>query len=242
MLTCIAIDDEPIALDIITFHAKKVPFLNLKATFVNAVEALTYLRTNPVDLVFSDINMPDITGLDVARLLPPGPSGLGTLFIFTTAYAEHAVKGFELNAVDYLVKPIDFGRFLQGANRANDRHAADIRQAIGQSAEVVKATSPTLFVKDGYDFVRIDLDELLFIESDGNYLTFYELDKKVVTRMTVAEALTQLPADRFMRIHKSFIVNLNQIDKIERHQILMSDKRPVPLSPTYRDELLARFK
>ncbi|MEZ0487169.1 LytR/AlgR family response regulator transcription factor [Fibrella aquatica] len=237
MLTCIAIDDEPIALDVIKFHANKVPFLDLKATFVNAVEALTYLRTNPVDLVFSDINMPDITGLDVARLLPPG-----TLFIFTTAYAEHAVKGFELNAVDYLVKPIDFGRFLQGANRANDRHAADIRQASGQPTEAAKATSPTLFVKDGYDYVRIDLDDLLFVESDGNYLTFYEFDKKVVTRMTIAEALTQLPADRFMRIHKSFIVNLDQIDKIERHQILMADKRPVPLSPTYRDELLARFK
>ena len=233
MLTCIAIDDEPIALDVIRFHANKVPFLDLKETFVNAVEALTYLRTNPVDLVFTDINMPDITGLDVARLLPPG-----TLFIFTTAYAEHAVRGFELNAVDYLVKPIDFGRFLQGVNRVNDRQLMDSKPA--DSAKT--SGSGTLFVKDGYDYVRIDLDELLFVESEGNYLTFFELTKKVVTRMTLPEALAQLPADQFMRVHKSFVVNLNQIDKIERHQVLVADKRPVPISPTYRDDLLSKFK
>ncbi len=237
MLTCIAIDDEPIALDVVRFHANKVPFLDLKQTFVNAVEALAYLRTNPVDLVFSDINMPDITGLDVARLLPPG-----TLFIFTTAYAEHAVKGFELNAVDYLVKPIDFGRFLQAANRANDRRDADTKQAAGQTAETPKTTPTTLFVKDGYDFVRIDLAELLFVESEGNYLMFYVDDKKVVTRMTIAEGLAQLPATDFMRVHKSYIVNLKHIDKIERHQVLVGDRLPIPLSPGYRDELLARFK
>lgn len=236
MLTCIAIDDEPIALDVVRFHANKVPFLDLKQTFVNAVEALDYLRTNPVDLVFSDINMPDITGLDVARLLPPG-----TMFIFTTAYAEHAVKGFELNAVDYLVKPIDFGRFLQAANRANDRHAADSKP-VAEQAETAKPPQTTLFVKDGYDFVRIDLAELLFVESEGNYLMFYEGDKKVVTRMTIAEGLAQLPATDFMRVHKSYIVNLKHIDKIERHQVLVGDRLPIPISPGYREELLARFK
>lgn len=242
MLTCIAIDDEPIALDIVRFHAGKVPFLNLKQTFVNAVEALDYLRENPVDLVFTDINMPDITGLDVARLLPPGESARHTMFIFTTAYAEHAVRGFELNAVDYLVKPIDFGRFLQATNRANDRHNADPKQAAGQTAETTRPAQTTLFVKDGYDFVRIDLAELLFVESEGNYLMFYEGDKKVVARMTIAEGLAQLPAADFMRVHKSYIVNLKHIDKIERHQVLIGDRLPIPLSPGYRDELLARFK
>ncbi|MBO0931308.1 LytR/AlgR family response regulator transcription factor [Fibrella aquatilis] len=242
MLTCIAIDDEPIALDVVRFHANKVPFLDLKQTFVNAVEALAYLRDNPVDLVFTDINMPDITGLDVARLLPPGESKRQTMFIFTTAYAEHAVKGFELNAVDYLVKPIDFGRFLQAANRANDRYDAETRQAAGQAPDTRKIPQTTLFVKDGYDYVRIDLAELLFVESEGNYLMFYEGDKKVVTRMTIAEGLSQLPASHFMRVHKSYIVNLKHIDKIERHQVLVGDKLPIPLSPGYRDELLARFK
>jgi len=236
MLTCIAIDDEPIALDVIRFYAQKIPFLDLRQTFTNAIEALTYLRDNPVDLVFTDINMPDVTGLDVARMLPPGPSGLSTLFIFTTAYAEHAVTGFELNAVDYLVKPVDFGRFLQAVNRANDRHNADSRN--GQTTEPTPEQPKTLFVKDGYDFVRIDLDDLLFVESEGNYLNFYEVEKRIVARMTIAEALAQLPTTQFMRVHKSYIVNLTQIDKIERHQVLVGDKIPVPLSPGYRDELL----
>lgn len=236
MLTCIAIDDEPIALEVVRLHANKVPFLDLKQTFINAVDALTYLRENPVDLVFSDINMPDITGLNVAGL----PAGM--LFIFTTSCAEHTVKGFELNAVDYLVKPIDFGQFLQAANRANDRHDANQKQAAGQTTETDRPAQTKLFVKDGYDLVRIDLAELLFVESEGNYLMFYEGDRKVVTRMTIAEGLAQLPATDFMRVHKSYIVNLKHIDKIERHQVLVGDQLPIPLSPGYHDELVAKFK
>lgn len=233
MLTAIAIDDEPIALDVIRFHANKVPFLNLKQTFVNAIEALSYLRTEPVELVFLDVNMPDLTGLDVARLLPPA-----TMIIFSTAYAEHAVKGFELNAVDYLVKPVDFGRFLQACNRANERRPGSPDRDPDRSPT---DRSPVLFVKDGYDYVRIALDDLLYIESEGNYLTFYESGKKVVTRMTVAEAMTQLPGPGFMRIHKSYIVSLAHIDKIERHQVTVG-KTQIPLAGTYRDELLERVK
>ncbi|MBC8156357.1 MAG: response regulator transcription factor [Bacteroidetes bacterium] len=240
MLTAIAIDDEPIALDVIRFHANKVPFLYLKQTFVNAIEALSYLRTEPVDLVFLDVNMPDLTGLDVARLLPPT-----TMVIFSTAYAEHAVKGFELNAVDYLVKPVDFGRFLQACNRANERRQSlanptDDRKRSPAERDAV-SRDPVLFVKDGYDYVRIALDDLLYIESEGNYLTFYETGKKVVTRMTVAEAMTQLPGPGFMRIHKSYIVSLTHIDKIERHQVTIG-KTQIPLAGTYRDELLERVK
>lgn len=240
MLTAIAIDDEPIALDVVRFHANKVPFLDLKQTFVNAIEALSYLRAEPVDLVFLDVNMPDLTGLDVARLLPPT-----TMVIFSTAYAEHAVKGFELNAVDYLVKPIDFGRFLQACNRANERrqslaNPADDRKKSPTERDAV-SRDPVLFVKDGYDYVRIALDDLLYIESEGNYLTFYETGKKVVTRMTVAEAMTQLPGTGFMRIHKSYIVALTHIDKIERHQVTIG-KTQIPLAGTYRDELLERVK
>ncbi len=260
MLTAIAIDDEPIALDIIRFHANKVPFLSLKQTFVNAIEALSYLKTEPVDLVFLDVNMPDLTGIDVARLLPAS-----TMVIFSTAYAEHAVKGFELNAVDYLVKPVDFGRFLQACNRANERQLSTAnresnRKKIPSERDLANREltdrsptdrsptdrsptdrSPVLFVKDGYDYVRVALDDLLYIESEGNYLTFFETGKKVVTRMTVAEALSQLPTSNFMRIHKSYIVSLSHIDKIERHQVTIG-KAQIPLAGTYRDELLERVK
>jgi two-component system LytT family response regulator len=224
ILRCIAIDDEPIALDIIKAHVAKVPFLNLKSTFVNAFEALTFLKTEPVDLIFLDINMPDLTGLDFAQVV-----GNRSQVVFTTAYPEYAWQGFELSALDYLLKPIVFGRFMQATNKAYERLSGDSKK------------SPFVFVKDGYDWVRINLDELQYVESDGNYLTFQETGKKALTRMTISEAIELLPTDQFMRVHKSYIVALDRIEKIERHQLTIG-KVLVPLSVNYRDELLNRVK
>lgn len=221
---CIAIDDEPIALDIIKAHASKVPFLDLKRTFVNAFEALTFLKTEPIDLIFLDINMPDLTGLDFAQVV-----GNKSLVVFTTVYPEYALQGFELSAMDYLLKPIAFGRFMQAANKAYERLSGDSKK------------SPFVFVKDGYDWVRINLDELQYVESEDNYLTFQETGKKALTRMTISEAIELLPTDQFMRVHKSYIVALDRIEKIERHQLTIG-KVLVPLSENYRDELLNRVK
>ena len=223
-LRCIAIDDEPIALDIIKSHASKVPFLDLKRTFVNAFEALTFLKTEPVDLIFLDINMPDLTGLDFAQVV-----GNKSQIVFTTAYPEYALQGFELSALDYLLKPIGFGRFMQAANKAYERLSGDTKK------------SPYVFVKDGYDWVRINLDELQYVESDGNYLTFQETGKKTLTRMTIGEATEMLPKDQFMRVHKSYIIALDRIEKIERHQLTIG-KVQVPLGGNYRDDLLERVK
>ncbi len=223
-LRCIAIDDEPIALDIIKAHASKAPFLELKRTFVNAIEALTFLKAEPVDLIFLDINMPDLTGLDFAQVV-----GNKALIIFTTAYPDYALQGFELSALDYLLKPIAFGRFLQASNKAYERLSDSGKK------------SPYVFVKDGYDWVRINLEELQYVESEGNYLTFHETGKKTLTRMTITEAIDLLPTDQFMRVHKSYIVSLDRIEKIERHQLTIG-KVQVPLSGSYRDELLERVK
>lgn len=223
-LRCVAIDDEPIALDIIKAHASKVPFIDLKRTFVNAIEALSFLRTESIDLIFLDINMPDLTGLDFAQVV-----GSKSLVVFTTAYPEYALQGFELSALDYLLKPIAFGRFMQAANKAYERLSDDAKK------------SPFVFVKDGYDWVRINLDELQYVESEGNYLTFQETGKKALTRMTISEAAELLSSDQFMRVHKSYIVALNRIEKIERHQLTIG-KVQIPLGGTYRDELLERLK
>lgn len=223
-LRCIAIDDEPIALDIIKSHAGKVPFLDLKRTFVNAFDALTFLKTETVDLIFLDINMPDLTGLDFAQVV-----GNKSLVVFTTAYPEYALQGFELSALDYLLKPIAFGRFMQAANKAYERLSGDSKK------------SPFVFVKDGYDWVRINLEELQYIESEGNYLTFQETGKKALTRMTITEAIELLPTDQFMRVHKSYIVALDRIEKIERHQLTIG-KAQIPLGGSYRDELMERVK
>jgi two-component system, LytTR family, response regulator len=231
MLRCIAIDDEPIALDVIRAHAEKVPFLNLTQTFVNAIEALTHLQTEPADLIFLDINMPDLTGIDVAQMLDSR-----TMVVFTTAYPEFALQGFDLSALDYLLKPISFGRFLAACNKAWER-----QQAATAPPGSGPVKSPFVFVKDGYDWVRVNLDELQYVESDGNYLTFQETGKKLLTRMTIGEAIELLPTDRFLRVHKSYIVSLARIEKIERHQLTIG-KAQIPLSGSYKDELMARVR
>jgi len=228
-LRCIAIDDEPVALDVIKAHASKVPFLELRQTFVNAIEALAFLKTESIDLIFLDINMPDLTGLDFAQVV-----GNQSLVIFTTAYPEYALQGFELSALDYLLKPIAFGRFVQASSRAFERLS-------GKDKNGAPVRPPYIFVKDGYDWVRINIGELQYVESEGNYLTFQEVGRKTLTRMTIGDAIDLLPADRFMRIHKSFIVGLDHIEKIERHQLTIS-KTPIPLAGSYRDELLERVK
>ena len=148
MLKAIAIDDEPMALEVIKAHSKKVTFLDLQETFVSAMEALDFLKKNPCDLVFLDINMPDITGLDFSQLLPKNTS-----VIFTTAYSQYAVDAFNINALDYLLKPIDFSRFMKACQKAYEK--------INELAPKI----PYLFVKDGYDLVRVSIENLLFEES-----------------------------------------------------------------------------
>ena len=225
MLKAIAIDDEPMALEVIKAHSAKVSFIQLKETFVSAMEALEYLKTNPVDLVFLDINMPDITGLDFSQLLPKNCG-----IIFTTAYSQYAADAFNLNAIDYLVKPFDFVRFMKACQKAFD--------SLGKE----EAETPYLFVKDSYDLVRIVLADLLYIQSEGNYLTFKEKDKKTVTRMTLTEALELLPRKNFMRVNKSYVVNLNHIQKIERHQVSVAEKEFVPIAANYHSELMEALK
>ncbi len=221
MIRAIAIDDEPLALEVIKAHAQKVSFLELKATFESATDALPYLQQNPVDLVFLDINMPDITGLDFSKLLPAHSA-----FIFTTAYSDYAVDAFQLNALDYLLKPIDLHRFVQACQKAH--------RAVKQE----EAVSEFIFVKDGYDWVRVTLAELLYVESDGNYLTFQEKTRKTLTRMTLTDAQELLPSADFFKIHKSYLVNLNHIQKIERHQVTVPGNETIPLAGTYREALL----
>ncbi len=224
MLKCIAIDDEPMALEVIKAHAKKVTFINLTTTFVNASEALEFLKNNVIDLVFLDINMPDITGLEFSQLLT------SQQFIFTTAYSQYAIDAFNLKATDYLMKPIDFNRFLVACQKVYENI----------TKEAPKMSH--LFVKDGYDLVKVSLEDLLFVESDGNYLTFKEKSKKTLTRMTMTEAIELLPKVNYFRTHKSYIVNLYKVEKIERHQLTLTDNSIVPLAANFRDDFLEMIK
>jgi two-component system, LytTR family, response regulator len=222
-VNAIAIDDEPIALEIVRSHASKVPFLDLKAEFTDAFKALDYLQKESVDLIFLDIKMPDISGIDFFNSLSKKP-----LVIFTTAYSEHAVTSFELDAVDYLLKPFSLARFIKGCNKAYELY--NFRNA-------TEATDH-LYIKTGYEQVKVFYDDILYLEAAGNYVTFGLADKKILSRSTLNEVINLLPADKFIRAHRSYLVAKNKIDKVERHQVTVNHIR-IPVSEAYRQNLLA---
>lgn len=207
MMIAIAIDDEPVALDVVKNLSAKVPFLDLKACFTDAFEAMDYLRQNPVDLLFLDIKMPDISGIDFLRSLNKPP-----LVIFTTAYSEHAVTSFELDAIDYLLKPFSLSRFIKACNKASELHG--FRHTDSKSGYI--------FLKTGYDQVRVNFSDICYLEASGNYVNFVLEDDKLISRITMAEIEALLPPGKFIRIHRSFVVAIDRIDKIERHQIAVN--------------------
>ena len=225
-MKAIAIDDEPIALEIIKSLASKVPFLDLKATFTDAFKALEYLQKEPVDLLFLDIKMPDISGIDLFNSLSKKP-----MVIFTTAYSEHAVAGFELDAVDYLLKPFSLARFLKSCNKAfelyNFRNATE--------------APDHLYIKTGYEQVKVMYDEIMYVEATGNYVNFVLRDKNVLSRSTFIEAMNLLPQDKFVRVHRSYVVAINKIDKVEKNQVTIN-KIAIPVSEAYNDNLVTALK
>lgn len=219
MIKAIAIDDESFALEVIKAHASRVPFLDLQGTFTNAITGLEYLKNNPVDLVFLDINMPDISGIDLASLLPKE-----TLVVFTTAYSDYAVKGFELDALDYLLKPFNLSRFLKACQKAQEW------------IELRPKNEPVyLFVKTSEGQVRVDFSDLLYCEAQGNYVTFKLEKENIISRMTLAETEKLLPS-YFVRTHRSFLANRHHIVKMERHQLWLKGYT-VPISSSYSEQV-----
>ena len=225
-MKAIAIDDEPIALEIIKSLASKVPFLDLKATFTDGFKALEYLQKEPVDLLFLDIKMPDISGIDLFNSLSKKP-----MVIFTTAYSEHAVAGFELDAVDYLLKPFSLARFLKSCNKAFELYN------FRNSTE----TPDHLYIKTGYEQVKVLYDDICYVEATGNYVTFVLKDKIILSRSTFIEAINLLPQEKFVRVHRSYVVAVNKIDKVERNQVTIN-KAAIPVSEAYNDNLNAALK
>lgn len=219
-MNAIALDDEPLALEVIKSHSAKVPFLELKAVFTDAFQAMEYLQKHPIDLLFLDIKMPDISGLEFLTTLSVKP-----MVIFTTAYSEHAVTSFELDAVDYLLKPFSLSRFIKGCNKANELFI--LRN---------KGGSDHIFIKTGYEQEKIRFADILFFEAAGNYVNVILKDTKLMTRMTFSELEALLPRDRFIRTHRSFIVAVNAINRIERHQLHLPGFT-IPVSDTFSPAL-----
>ncbi|HTH81696.1 MAG TPA: LytTR family DNA-binding domain-containing protein [Mucilaginibacter sp.] len=207
MITAIAIDDEPLALEVVRSHAAKVPFLELKGEFTDAFKAMEFLQREPVDLLFLDIKMPDITGIDLLNCLNKKP-----LVVFTTAYSEYAVESFELDAIDYLLKPFSLARFIKACNKAAELH--NLRNASDKK--------DYLFLKTGYEQIKVNYADIYYLEATGNYVNFVLRDTTVLSRMTITEVEAMLPDKDFIRVHRSFIAAVNKIDKIERHQLLIN--------------------
>lgn len=226
-IRAIAVDDEPIALEIIEALATKVAFLNMQSAFVNAFDAIKYLKNNPVDLIFLDIKMPDISGFELLKVLDNKP-----LVIFTTAYTEHAVKSYELDAVDYLLKPFSSERFIKACNKAAE--ILDFR------SKNLTQKPDFLFLKSGFEQIKVFFNEILYIESSGNYMDFMLQNGKIVSRLTMKEVLLLLPETDFIRVHRSFIVSKKHVNKIERHQLHVG-KNIIPIGSMFSDEVTTRF-
>jgi len=225
MIRCIAIDDEPLALKQIASYIDKTPFLDLIGQFESALQAISFLQDNEVDLMFVDINMPDLSGMDFVKSLNNPPK-----VIFTTAYSEYALEGFRVDAVDYLLKPIGYSDFLKASEKAKER----IQPKAGEKTEV-HSDDKFLFIKSEYKILRINLSNIKYIEGMREYVRIHlSNEKPVMALMSMKKMEEFLPNDQFMRVHRSYIVNLAKITTIERNRIVFDEKVYIPVSEQYK--------
>ena len=225
MLKAIVIDDEPLALEVIKGLTDKVTFIELTAYFTNSFEAMAFLQTNKVDLLLLDIKMPDISGIELLKSIPDPP-----LVIFTTAYSEHAVEGFELDAIDYLLKPFSLTRFLKACNKAYEYYELK-RNKNNDDAGLLH-----VFIKSGYEQVRVELNNIRYAEANGNYVVFVLENQKIASRLTMSEAEALLPVKYFVRVHRSYIVSKKHIQKVDKKTIWVQQTE-IPIGPAYIAEI-----
>lgn len=217
MIRCVAIDDEPQALKVIENHVARVDFLSLEGAFVDPFAAIAFVNENPVDLVFLDINMPDINGLQLPKHFTGSP-----LIIFTTAHGEHALASYELAAIDYLLKPFDFSRFLTAVTKVKDRFASR-----------TVSEKNFFFVNTGNQKRRLFYGDILYIEGEGNYVRYVTPKENILVRASIKETLALLPAAMFIQIHRSYIVALQRIEKIEDNHVCLAGKS-ISIGAKYR--------
>ena len=234
MLKCIAIDDEPLALRQLKSYIEKIPYLELTATCNNALEAQQFLAAQHVDLIFVDINMPDLSGVEFVRSLVDRP-----MVIFTTAYSEYAVEGFKLDAVDYLLKPFSFADFSRSAGKANSPYELRHNQRAGvpeATPEALPKDKEYISVKADYKVSLVKISDIVYLESEGEYVRMHLADGTTITtlfRLKNMEAA--LPSDMFMRVHRSYIVNLRCIKGYVRGRVFLSDTEYVPIGENYKE-------
>ncbi|MCX2453356.1 LytTR family DNA-binding domain-containing protein [Pedobacter sp. PLR] len=228
-INCVIIDDEPFAQELIEGYIQKIPYLNLVASCGNVFEAIEILQNNEIDLLFSDVQMPEINGIDFIRSLKTPP-----FVIFITAHPNFAIDGFELDAVDYLVKPASFDRFLKSVNK--------VLKVIKEKPSVKNPVSESLFVKEGHKLQRIRFDEIFYIEGMRDYVKIMIKDRMIVTHMTMKRIEDQLPKAQFIRLQKSYIVRISAIKSINGNMVEIYDfQEKLPIGKQYKDNLFSTF-
>jgi len=230
ILKCIAIDDESLALDLVEDNIAKVPFLKLEARCRNAFEAIEYLQNNAVDLIFLDIQMPGVTGVQFLEGLTQKP-----MVIFVTAYQQYALEGFNLDVIDYVLKPISFERFLKASHKALDFYKS--KQALLGNVHKPDVKADYIFIHADYSLMKIMFEDILYIEGLKDYIKIHLRNQKfpIVCRMTMKLISEKLPSDEFLRIHKSFIVSLKKIESIRNQKVKIGENH-IPLSDSYSEQ------
>ncbi|MFH6995601.1 LytR/AlgR family response regulator transcription factor [Flavobacterium sp. FlaQc-48] len=236
-MKCVIIDDEPLAVELLEDFVRKVDTLELVSTFNNAIDAVSFINQNNVDLIFLDIQMPHFSGIDFLNTIEKKP-----LVIFTTAYSDYAVEGFNLGAVDYLVKPIPFHRFLKSVVRAQQvLNPAGAIQAITENTTVPELEQDFMFVRAEYENVKMNFSDILFIEGLKDYVKIYTTDNKfTLTLISLIKLENLLSSKGFSRIHRSYIINIKHVKSIQKNKVLISDKR-IPISESYKNAFFERI-
>ncbi|CAH8284035.1 LytTR family two component transcriptional regulator [Mariniflexile fucanivorans] len=240
-MKCVIIDDEPLAIDVIESYINQIGGLEIVVKCTNPLEAITLLNKHKVDLIFLDIEMPNLTGIDLVKALDNMPQ-----FIFTTAYPQYALDGFNLNATDYLVKPIPFHRFLKAVTRAKEKYELENKNGLKTETTIEIPQTNTqdnfIFVKSEYENIKINIDTIKYIQGLKDYIKIYtsEADKAVLTLSSFKDILVKLPATRFIRVHRSFVVNTDFIKALQKTKIIV-DGIQIPIGDTYKDDVIKRF-
>ena len=233
MIRCLAIDDEPLALQQLVSYINKVPFLELAAQCRSAIEARQFLENDTVDAIFCDINMPDLNGMEFVKALMAPP-----LVVFTTAYSEYAVEGFKVNAVDYLLKPFGLQEFQRAANRLKERIEGSGMAA--ENAPAKESEDDTLFLKTDYRIVKVCISDIRYVEAMSEYLKVWleGQSKPIITLLSMKKMEERLP-DTFMRIHRSYIINLTKIQEVNKNRVIMDADTYLPIGEMYKDAFQA---
>jgi two-component system LytT family response regulator len=233
LIKCIIVDDEPLALDILEDYIKKIPFLDLKAKFHNAMDCINFLKNNTVDLLFLDIQMEALTGIQLVKVLKEKPD-----IIFTTAYDQYALEGYDLDVTDYLLKPISFERFVKAVDKVYDKLSAkQPKTVISPEPGSFSPKNDFFFVKTEFRLQKVDFADIIYIEGMGDYLRIVTKKERIMTLQNFKNMEEILPSDTFVRVHRSYIVSIDKILSIERNRIKIGDQL-IPIGENYKKNFL----